>query len=209
MIDIILLALVAAFVALRLRSVLGTRNEFDEPESPLTPSAHVQQPEPAPVADLGQYRKLTGAMKRSVQNIQEKDPSFDIGQFVDGASQAYDMILSAFWAGDLSDVETYLDDDVKAMFAGAIEDRIAQGFTVENRLIEIEDVAFEKISVRKGVAEITLRFSSQIVSITRNATGDVVEGSMTDTVEMVDIWTFTRNLESDDPNWLLVATMAE
>ncbi|MCK5576448.1 MAG: Tim44 domain-containing protein [Sphingomonadales bacterium] len=210
MIDIILLALVAAFVALRLRSVLGTRNEFDEPEAPHHPEPQGStHHEPAPVADLSQYRKLSGPMKRSLQSILDKDPSFDLGQFADGAKQAYGMILTSFWAGDLGEVEDYLDDDVKGMFEGAIEERNAQGFTVENRLIEIDDVDFEKMSVRKGVAEITLRFSSQIVSITRNATGDVVEGSMTDTVEVIDIWTFARDLESDDPNWLLVATMAE
>ena len=212
MIDIILLALVAAFVALRLRSVLGTRNEFDEPENPKAPMTQrtdSQTTAPAPVADLSQYRKLSGAMKRSLQSIIDKDHSFDLGHFEEGAKGAYGMILSAFWDGDLGDVETYLADDVKAMFEQAVEDRNAQGLTVENRLIDIDDVDFEKMSVRKGVAEITLRFSSQIVAITRNAAGDVVEGSMTDTVEMIDIWTFSRNLDSDDPNWVLVATMAE
>ena len=221
--DIILLAMIAGFIALRLRSVLGNKTGHEEnPEETgkrkLKEGAHLRLveegdlekseasfvPGPDPVSLEG----LTKVSKNHLNTILTLEPEFSIEQFMDGATKAHPMILEAFWLGHMNDVGGFLSEDVYNQFSGAVTAREQEGLVLENRLIETDEKTVDSILVDNRIAKITVRFVSSIVSITRNEDGEVVDGDVSDAIDVVDVWTFQRELGSRDPNWLLVATSA-
>ncbi len=212
---IVILALVALFVGLRLYSVLGERTGHEqtfvkasEPDAPL----ERRMPEEAAGAgsafdDAGNnYLPLAGP---GVRALLAADPGFDVARFLEGAEQAYRMILEAFWKGDLEAVKPFVDGNVYDAFAGAVEAREAQGLSLDNRLINIDQSLIAAANLDKTIAEVTVRFEADIAAITRNEAGDVVAGSMSDAVQTRDRWTFRRDIASSDPNWILVETDEE
>jgi predicted lipid-binding transport protein (Tim44 family) len=116
------------------------------------------------------------------------------------------MILEAFWRGDKDELGQLCDRDVYEGFAGAIDARVAAGETLDNRLVRIEEATIVGAGFDNPVARITVRFRSDIAAVTRDAQGHVIAGSLDDAVEAVDIWSFSRNVASSDPDWLLDET---
>lgn len=212
-VEIVLLAMVAAFIALRLRSVLGKRPEGDAADaakakpvpaagaaggaSPPAPGPLENAPVPVPEALVPDLRLMFG-------------PLYNPGlvKFLDGAKRAYEMILAAFWKGEMADATPFIDAEVLRDFEAAIADRKARGEKVENRLVDVAEVRVIAARIKNHVGEITLRFASDIVAIVRDSSGRLIEGDLTDSVSVHDEWTFARNLKSKDPNWTLVATRA-
>ena len=214
---IIILALVALFIGLRLYSVLGERTGHEQQQpilKPADPEARVAtRPEPAsptpqatPEAGDLSYLPTAGP---GVRALLAADPSFDVARFLEGAQSAYRMILEAFWQGDLDTLRPHVDDNVYQAFASAVEQRKKEGLTLENRLVNIEQAVVSAASLEQTVAFVTVRFEADIAAITRNKAGEVVAGSMSDAVQTRDLWTFRRDIASRDPNWLLVETDEE
>jgi len=209
-VEIVLLAMVALFVGLRLYAVLGQRTGHEQ--QPVTRAEPAAKPEATvPVADAPvaaepvtiSFDKGSAAALRS---LIAADPGFDTNQFLDGAQAAYRMILEAFWRGDRAVLAELVGDDVRAAFETSIEERETAGNKLDNRLIAIERAVIENARVENRIASIEVRFDAFIAAVTRSPEGEVVAGSLTDAVATHDIWTFRRNLGSDDPNWLLVET---
>jgi predicted lipid-binding transport protein (Tim44 family) len=210
-VEIVLLAMVALFVGLRLYAVLGRRTGHEQ--QPVTRPEAVQGAEhPAPVADAAPARTEPNTLvyedraADGIRAIIAADPAFDVARFLEGAQAAYRMILEAFWKGDQQELADLVGDDVRASFVQAIAEREAAGYRLDNRLIGIERALIEDAQLDGRTASITVRFDADIAAVTRNAEGEVVAGSMTDAVSTHDIWTFRRTLGSQDPNWLLVET---
>ena len=213
---IVILALVALFIGLRLYSVLGERTGHEQQPilKPADPDARVE-PRPAqpastssgPVesADLA-YLPLAGP---GVRAILAADPQFDVARFLEGAKGAYRMILEAFWKGDLTPLRGHVDDHVFETFSSALEQRSKDGLTLDNRLIGVDQAVISEASLDHGVAIVTVRFEADIAAVTRNATGEVVAGSLSDAVQTRDLWSFRRETSSRDPNWLLIETDEE
>ena len=213
---IVILALVALFIGLRLYSVLGERTGHEQQpilkpaESDARAAPQVTQPavtQPAP-ADSGELAFVPTAGP-GVRAILAADPSFDVARFLDGAKSAYRMILEAFWKGDLADVRGHVDDHVYDAFASAVEQRKQGGLTLDNRLVTIDQALISEATLERGVAILTVRFEADIAAVTRNAEGQVVAGSLSDAVQTRDLWTFRRDTASRDPNWLLIETDEE
>jgi predicted lipid-binding transport protein (Tim44 family) len=213
---IVILALVALFIGLRLYSVLGERTGHEQQPilKPADPDARVeprvtQPPVAQPTAenpgDLA-YVPLAGP---GVRAILAADPSFDVARFLEGAKAAYRLILEAFWKGDLDTLKPHVDQHVYETFAGAVEQRNKDGLTLENRLVTIEQAVISEATVERSVAMLTVRFEADIAAVTRNSEGQVVAGSLSDAVQTRDLWTFRRDLASRDPNWLLIETDEE
>jgi predicted lipid-binding transport protein (Tim44 family) len=211
-VEIILLALVALFVGLRLFSVLGRRTGH---EQPLVKPAELPQQGAAiarPVADApsapsaGAEALVEPSAGEGVRAIIAADPDFDVSRFLEGAQAAYRMILEAFWKGDEDALGRLTGDDVRDSFLQAISERKAVGHILDNRLVTIERAAIEKARLSGQMASVTVRFDADIAAVTRDADGNVVAGSMTDAVPTHDVWTFSRNVRADDPNWVLVET---
>ena len=210
---IVILAMVAAFLGLRLYSVLGKRTGHEQQPAPqaedrapipvLTPKRMEDiAPEPART----QEGVISPAAESGIRAIIAADRRFDVNQFVEGARSAYRMILEAFWKGDRDELAYLCDTDVNASFGQAIDARDAEGHTLENRLIRIDRVHVADAALNGGMATITLRFDADIAAVTRDRDGNVIAGSMTDAVATHDVWTFARDIRSNDPNWKLTET---
>src|SRR5690606_6851710 len=115
---------------------------------------------------------------------------------------AYRMVLEAFWKGDKEELRHLCDDAVYESFAAAIDARNEAGETLDNRLVRIEDAALVSASYDAPMARLTVRFRADIAAVTRDAQGNMIAGSLDDAIEAVDSWTFARNVNSADPDWL-------
>jgi predicted lipid-binding transport protein (Tim44 family) len=213
---IVILALVALFIGLRLYSVLGERTGHEQQPilKPADPDARVE-PRPAqpsvapPTAQEGGDMAFLPTAGPGVRAILAADQSFDVARFLDGAKAAYRVILEAFWKGDLAALRPYVDDHVYETFAAAVEQRKKDGLKLDNRLVTIDQAVISEANVEQSLAVVMVRFEADIAAVTRNAKGEVVAGSMSDAVQTRDIWTFRRDVSSPDPNWLLIETDEE
>ena len=211
--DIILFAMVAAFLVLRLRSVLGRRTGNERRREIL--------PGPATTGDkvvtLGQRPSLAavapaagaapaGTVAGGLAQIAAADTGFDAKQFLDGARAAFEWILGAFAAGDKTKLRALLSDDVYKPFAEAIDERKAAGETLETRIDKLGDIDIVEAGVDGGMARVTVKLVSEQIHVLRAHDGSVVDGDPQKPVEKTDFWTFSRDTRSSDPNWLLVAT---
>lgn len=210
---IVILAMVAAFLGLRLYSVLGKRTGHEQQPAPQTEErAAMPVLTPKRVEDIAPEptRSPDGLIAAGAENgiraIVGADRRFDVNQFAEGAKSAYRMILEAFWKGDRDELAYLCDQDVSASFAQAIDAREEEGQTLENRLIRIDRVQIADASLNGGIASITLRFDADIAAVTRDRDGNVIAGSLTDAVATHDVWTFARDVRSSDPNWKLTET---
>ena len=213
---IVILALVALFIGLRLYSVLGERTGHEQ--QPILKPAdsdgrvearHVQPAAPSvPTADAGDLAFLPTAGP-GVRALLAADASFDVARFLEGASAAYRMILEAFWKGDAAGLRPFVDDHVYETFSSAIEQRSKDGLVLDNRLVAMDQVVIAEAAVERQAAIITVRFEADIAAVTRNSDGEVVAGSLSDAVQTRDLWTFRRDISSADPNWLLIETDEE
>ncbi|MBT8389990.1 MAG: Tim44/TimA family putative adaptor protein [Altererythrobacter sp.] len=216
-VEIVILAMIAAFLGLRLYSVLGERAEHEEESVPHRfdandddrPSQVAPKSGSQPVSPIRPQPRLNGmipAVERGIRDISAADPSFDITMFLEGAKGAYRMVLDAFWAGDSETLKELCDDDVYAGFAAAIEAREAAGQTLDNKLIRIEEDRIHSATLDGNMARVAVLFVADIAAVTRDKDGNVIAGSLDDAVESRDVWTFSRNISSGSPDWLLDET---
>lgn len=211
MVYVVLLAMIAGFLALRLYMVLGKRTGHEQPlpkpaeervaatVMPRTIDALPEQRDVSP-------RNIDGGAQAGIRAIIAIEPSFDVARFIEGAKSAYRMILEAYWKGDEEALGWLVEDEVRQSFATAIAERTAAGHVLDNRLVSIERATITDASVQGRVARISLRIDADIAAVTRDGDGNLVAGSMSDAVETHEIWTFTRTLKSADPNWKLAET---
>jgi len=143
---------------------------------------------------------------RGLDAITAADKSFDVKQFIAGARAAYEMIVTAYAAGDRRSLKNLLAREVYDGFDAVIREREARSETVETRFISIDSTEITNAELRGKVAQLTLRFVSQLVSVTRNRNGNVIDGSPDAVTNVTDVWTFAREVTSRDPNWNLIAT---
>jgi predicted lipid-binding transport protein (Tim44 family) len=221
-VEIVILAMIAAFLGLRLYSVLGRRAEHEEepiagrfdPRRGGAGTPRVAAPAKSDDASANsaaavRQRELPSAppaVERGLREIGTADRRFDAFAFLDGARSAYRMVLEAYWSGDKGELRNLCDSDVYEGFASAIDARLAAGETLNNRLIRIEDTMITAAGMDGNVARVTVRFRSDIAAVTRDAEGLVIAGSLDDAIEAVDVWTFSRDVSSPDPDWLLDET---
>ena len=213
---IVILALVALFIGLRLYSVLGERTGHEQ-QPILKPAEHdprvapvpAQHAPAAPVAQDSNDLAYIPTAGPGIRAILAADSSFDVARFLEGAKAAYQLIMEAFWKGDLETLRTHVDPHVLETFESAIEQRSKDGLVLDNRLVAIEQSVIAEAALEKTAAVITVRFEADIAAVTRNAEGAVVAGSLSDAVQTRDLWTFRRDTSSRDPNWLLIETDEE
>ena len=215
----------AAIVIWRLWAVLGTRTGQEQippsrftrrpdplPESPTDTGTILNHPAHLPDEDEGPVDRWKGIaapdseVARGLTAIAAADPTFDAKEFLEGARGAYEMIVTAFAKGERPILRDLLSRDVFEGFAAAIADREKRGETVEMTFVSIDKAVIEDAQLRGSSAQITVRFQSKLISATRDAQGNVTDGSAERVVDMIDIWTFARETGTRDPNWKLIAT---
>jgi predicted lipid-binding transport protein (Tim44 family) len=225
---IIFLAL-AVFIFLRLRNVLGQRTgserpPFDRaarnalpgaPESGVVPvpGKVIDQPPPLPSAEVTTstdrwkgVAEPSTPLAQGLDAIAAQDSSFDPKHFLSGARSAYEMIVLAFANGDRRALRDLLSSDVYESFEAAIKDREKHEQKNDTRFVSIERAELVGAELRDRIAQLTVRFVSQMISVTRDKAGTIVDGSPDKVADITDIWTFARDTTSRDPNWKLVGT---
>ena len=220
----VIFALVALFVAWKLRSVLGMRHDLERPgglTAPLrrVPSANpaVAQPDatlPAPVSQAPADRwkgvaEANPGVWSGLDAIAAADRSFSPEAFLSGARVAYDMVVHAFAAGDSDALKSLMAPEAFGNFESAIHARVNAGHTLSTTVVSIDNATIASAALIGQTTRIGVRFLAKLASVTRDAQGDVVEGSPTTVVDHIDLWTFARDIRSRDPNWQLTATESE
>ncbi len=212
-IDLILFAMVAAFLVLRLRSVLGRRTGFERQPGEATPGVTQPVPArdaegPAPAQQAATARSLPdprSPVGQALMAIRAADPAFDPGSFLNGAEGAFRMIVQAFATGDRQTLRGLLSDESFAGFDQAITARELAGETQRTELRAINDLAIEEAELRGTVADITVRIVSDQVNLITAKDGSISAGAEAVT-EITDLWTFQRDTRASDPTWKLVGT---
>jgi predicted lipid-binding transport protein (Tim44 family) len=225
---IIFLAL-AVFIFLRLRSVLGQRTGRERPpydpyaaRDPVrtpaadkvvalpgrAPDAAQKSEEPAPVDRWKGIAEQGSALAAGLDTILLDDKNFDSKHFIAGARAAYELIVTAFASGDRRQLKNLLSREVYDGFEAALKEREARGETVETRFVSISVSDIINAEMRGRSAQITVRFVSQLITVTRDRSGAVIDGSPDKVTDVTDVWTFARDISSSDPNWKLIATEA-
>ena len=232
----LLFLVLAVVIFIRLRNVLGRRTGNERPpyDPYTTPDAKRTGPEAnepvvalprgrssrGPVAEasvpsvedlearLGRHAAKDSPLGQSLTGLMRADPGFDPNHFIDGAKAAYEMIVMGFAQGDDTTLKQLLGSDVYDGFQRAIRERDSRGEKVESSLVGIDKADIIEAEVKNRTAYVTVKFVSELISVTRDADGGVVEGDPKKVREVTDIWTFAREVGSKNPNWKLAATEA-
>ncbi|NNU79102.1 Tim44 domain-containing protein [Halovulum dunhuangense] len=215
LIQILVLAGVALFLVLRLRDVLGTRDGFEGPVGPKKQPPVESSSRSFEVIDGGtkdrdiaDHVDPESPVAEALLKMKRAEPGFSVSEFAHGARQAYEMIVMAYENGELDTLQQFLAPEVYDGFSAAVFARADKGYTVDAnfvgvREVKIVDASFDE-ETREG--DITLRFVGELTSVVRNPDGEIVEGNPQEIKRQKDVWTFSRVMGSENPNWLLVAT---
>jgi predicted lipid-binding transport protein (Tim44 family) len=216
--DIILFAMVAGFLILRLRSVLGRRTGNERPPSPdpfarrrigrpKTDDKVVQLPDQTTRrAGEAEAAAQGDPLSAALTQIQIADPSFRIPDFLKGATAAFEMIVGAYARGDAAALRPLLNDEVYSHFASAIAEREKAGHKLDNSIVRVSSADVVDARIDGRVAFVSVKFVTEQVNTVRDAAGAAVDGSSDKPTTVTDIWTFARNTRAKDPNWTLVET---
>jgi predicted lipid-binding transport protein (Tim44 family) len=202
LLEILIFAVIAGFLVLRLRSVLGRRTGLEQRRNLFPPAAPPAPAPPAPAPRIG-----NGTAGRSgVAAIKAADPGFDETSFLEGARGAFGIVVNAFAAGDATALKPLLSKDVFGRFAEAIAARQAAKESLQTTLVAVKAAELVEASLEGATALVTVKFVSDQTNVTRATDGHVIDGDPERVVEHVDLWTFARPVRAHDPNWTLVAT---
>ncbi len=225
-IDIILFAMIAAFLIIRLRSALGRRDgnesgyrdpfKADAPDN-MADDNLVQLPNRPPEAKIEDDNASEDILPsnegdsgsdlvQDLKKIAEADQTFDEGEFLVGARVAFEMVLGAFVSGDRETLKNLLSAEVYDNFRSAIDDRERAGHTIEETLVSIQAAEIVEASIEGSLALVTTKFLSEQVHVLRDGQEQVIDGNPNEIMDVVDFWTFERDISSQNPNWQLVAT---
>ncbi len=218
-IDIILLAMVAGFIVLRLRNVLGRRTGHEPNRDAPAPVARPGAPDNVVGLAPGVARRTGAAPTVEIEpayrgtpiepgmlQLKAVDPSFSAEGFLKGAAKAFEMIVTEYAKNNLDALRPLLSPEVYAQFAGAVQEREQRGETLISELVVLKPAKIESLTMRGTAAHIEVVFKSEQSNVVKNSAGEIVEGSPDHVESVTDVWTFSRDTSSRDPNWMLVAT---
>ncbi len=213
LLQLLVLAGIAVFLILRLRSVLGTREGFEKPRAVTRPEESPRRRgfeviEGGPDRDIIDHVPEGSDSAQALAEMKRAEPEFGVADFLQGARGAYEMILMAFERGDIEEVKPYLDPEVYESFEEVVAARNARGLKVEAEFLGVREIRLQeaRYDAEENWAEITVRFVGELTSAVRDASGEIVEGDPRTPKRQKDLWTFARRMGVDDPNWQLVAT---
>ena len=213
--QLLVLAGIAIFLIVKLRSVLGTREGFEKPQIPqdnrrVTDRRGFEVIEGGVDLDIADHAKEGSDTAKALAAMKVADPSFNVGEFLQGARGAYEMILMAFEKGDLDSVVPFISEDIYEALSEVVDQRHADGLKVEAQFLGISDLGLEEATFDPDTkeAELTVRFTGELHWQLRDKGGDVIQGNINEIKRQKDVWTFARVMGTNDPNWRLVATDA-
>lgn len=211
--QLLVLAGIAVFLILRLKSVLGTRDGYEAPPAQRSAGEtnarrNFEVIEGGPDHDIIDHVPEGSPAAEALTGMKAIESSFSVAQFLQGARGAYEMILMAFERGDLAQVKPFLAEDVYDAFAEVVEAREKKGLTIDAEFVGVRELSLVDATLDDETksAEITVKFIGELTYVVRDNAGEVIEGKDGKIKRQKDVWTFERVFGSDDPNWHLVAT---
>lgn len=212
-VQLLVLAGIAIFLILRLRSVLGSRDGYENPpvqqgSAGSGPRRDFEVIEGGPDHDITDHVPENSPAADALARMKRVEPSFSVSEFLQGARGAYEMILMGFEKGELEDSRPYIADDVFEAFDEVIKMRQEKGLTIDAQFVGIRELSLVDATFddENALAEISVKFTGELTSVVKDADGQVIEGSPTEVKRQRDVWTFARTMGSSDPSWQLVAT---
>ena len=213
LLQLLVLAGIAIFLIIKLRSVLGTREGFEKPALPVDAvrprvKRDFEVIEGGPDRDITDHVTDGSPAAKALAAMKTAEPGFSVGTFLQGARGAYEMILMAFEKGEMERIRPFLSTEVFDTFSAAVAQREGDGMTVEANFVGLRELVLSEATFDEETreADIAVRFLGELTSVVRNKSGDVIEGSPTAIKKQRDTWTFSRRMGADDPNWHLSAT---
>ena len=211
LIELIILAGIAVFLFLRLRSVLGTREGFEKPRMRTKNDAPKRD---FKVIDGGEDKDITDNVDKNSKSaealklIKAEDENFTVNEFLSGARSAYEWILMSFEKNEIDEIRELLSEEVAEAFDAVVDQRVSQGLTIEAEFIGIREMKLVEATYSSNTktAEISVSFVGEMTSVVKNSSGEIVEGDSKQIKRQKDTWTFSKDIKSSNPNWLLVAT---
>jgi predicted lipid-binding transport protein (Tim44 family) len=217
--DILIFAGIALFLGFKLRSVLGERTGHEKPpetyQIPQPDERASQAPAPSPVMDAPKPIEYVppkpmdpapDSLAGRLRKIELADPRFNEKAYLSGVKVAFEMIVSEFAEGDTAGLRPLLADDVYDNFVAAIRDRTANQQTLSTKVLRIKDASIEEAEMVINTAKVTVKIVSEQIQVLKDNMNNILEGHPTNSREVVDIWTFSRNTRASDPNWQLAST---
>ena len=209
--ELLILLGIALFLIFRLRNVLGTREGFEKPQAPAPiskKSPDFQVIEGGPDSDIIDHVDANSEMVETLTSVKRVDPNFKLAEFLNGARAAYEMILMGFERGEIDDIRSFLSEEVAQTFDEVVQQRQNQGILIEAEFAGIREMKLQAVTFdnSNNVAELTVMFIGELMSVAKNKDGDVIEGDAKEVKRQKDIWTFSKDMSLSDPNRRLVAT---
>ena len=213
LIQLLILAGIAIFLILKLKSVLGTRDGFEKPPVPLEElrprvKRDFEVIEGGVDPDIADHAEEGSDTAKALMAMKKAEPSFAVNTFLQGARGAYEMILMAFERGNIDEIRPFLEDEIEAAFTQAINAREEKGLTIESKFIGLKELSLQSATFDPTTkrAEVSIRYVAELTSAVRDKAGEIIEGNPKEIKRQRDIWTFGRTIGAADPNWQLVAT---
>lgn len=222
--DIIIIALIAGFILLRLRSILGQKTGHENPDF-FRPNQQEQPQKPEPIIQLVEKtlkprqpqetipeydpyaQKLEGEpIAKDIAELKNANPAFNATTFLDGAKIAFEMVFDAFIKGDKQTLSMLLAQDIYTHFVNDIDARASQETKKETTLLSVVSQDINSIRLDKNIARVAVRFESEQVTVERGKNGEIVSGNPSDVEHVIDEWVFERDITSKNPNWKIIET---
>lgn len=220
--DIIILAMIAGFLILRLRKVLGRRDGheggypdiFRKDEQAEADAEHTDKDNVVQLPDRSEYPQdqpaqdidMNDPVAVGLTQIRVANPKFDADEFVAGSKMAFEMILNGFSSNDRKTLKSLLSPEVYKTFEDAIADREKSGEVLEDTLVGIRSAKIIEALMDGHHSVVTVKFVSEQISALRDADGNIIDGNPNEVIDVTDFWTFSRDTRSSDPNWTLIGT---
>ncbi|MCV6825620.1 MULTISPECIES: Tim44/TimA family putative adaptor protein [Halocynthiibacter] len=212
--QLLVLAGIALFLILKLRSVLGTRDGYEPTQNAQAQQAARKAVSGFEVIDGGVDRdildNIDGNPKavEALTEMKKVEPNFSVTEFLGGARGAYEMILMSFERGDIKEIEPFLSEDVADSFTEVIAAREDQGLTIEAEFVGVRELALvdAEFDTTTKQAEMKIKFVGELTSVVKDKDGKIIEGDAQTVKRQKDVWTFAREMGANDPNWQLVQT---
>jgi predicted lipid-binding transport protein (Tim44 family) len=226
--DILLFAMIAVFLAIRLRNALGRRDQNDGGKKNsvnfkqtkgeenqniiLMPGQEKKKPKDTSINDRDHDEEAENKSASEIEfqgkinKIEELDASFNVEDFIVGSRVAFEMVIKAFVSGDLETLENLLNNEVYSNFHKSINDRELAGFVITDTLVGIVAADILEIYFEDKVVNLTVKFVTNQIKVTHNKDGELIDGDPKSIIEVIDLWTFSRDSQLKNPNWTLIAT---
>ncbi len=219
--DIIILALIAGFILLRLRGVLGQKTGNENPQFFKRDTTEKEKADDkiVQIGDKGQKVKgldildsylsqlnNSDPISKTLADIKKQDAQFTATGFMDGAKMAYEMVFDAFAKGDKATLEMLLEKGLYSTFVAEIDARSSQDLTTETTLLRVKAKDITSATLTENMVRLSVKFETEQVSVAKNKQGEVVEGSVSESHLMDDEWLFERDITSKNPNWKIIET---